>query len=49
VLHALWSVAKGIWLALDGLRKVLHLILLLVLFGLLLAASLASLRLRGMA
>ena len=39
VLHALWSVLKGIWYALDGLRKVLHLILLLVLFGLLLAAS----------
>ena len=30
---------KGIWFALDGLRKVLHLVLLLVLFGLLLAAS----------
>ena len=39
VLHALWAVLKGIWLALDGLRKVLHLILLLVLFGVLLAAS----------
>ena len=39
VLHSLWSVFKGIWYALDGLRKVLHLILLLVLFGLLLAAS----------
>ena len=39
VLHALWSVFKGVWYALDGLRKVLHLILLLVLFGLLLAAS----------
>ena len=39
VLHALWSVVKGIWFALDGLRKVLHLVLLLVLFGLLLAAS----------
>src|SRR5262245_60264874 len=39
VVHALGSVLKGIWLALDGLRKVLHLILLLVLFGLLLAAS----------
>ena len=39
MLHALWSVAKGIWFALDGLRKVLHLILLLLLFGLLLAAS----------
>ena len=39
VLQALWSVVKGIWFALDGLRKVLHLILLLVLFGALLAAS----------
>jgi len=39
VLQALWSVLKGIWLALDGLRKVLHLVLLLVLFGALLAAS----------
>jgi protease-4 len=38
-MHALWSVAKGIWHALDGLRKLLHLILLLTLFGLLLAAS----------
>jgi len=39
VLHALWSVLKGIWFALDGLRKVLHLVLLLMLFGVLLAAS----------
>ena len=39
VVHAVWSVLKGVWYALDGLRKVLHLILLLVLFGLLLAAS----------
>jgi protease-4 len=39
VLKAFWSVLKGIWLALDGLRKVLHLILLLLLFGLLLAAG----------
>jgi protease-4 len=39
VMHALWSVLKGIWYALDGLRKVLHLVLLLVLFGILLAAS----------
>ncbi|HEU4516956.1 MAG TPA: signal peptide peptidase SppA [Steroidobacteraceae bacterium] len=39
MLHALWSVVKGVWFALDGLRKVLHLILLLALFGLLLAAS----------
>ncbi len=39
VLSALWSVLKGIWLALDGLRKVLHLVLLLVLFGVLVAAG----------
>src|SRR5688500_18599105 len=39
VLHSLWSVVKGVWFALDGLRKVLHLVLLLVLFGLLVAAS----------
>lgn len=39
VLHALWSILKGVWYALDGLRKVLHLILLLVMFGILLAAS----------
>jgi protease-4 len=39
VLHSLWSVVKGVWFALDGLRKFLHLILLLVLFGLLVAAS----------
>jgi protease IV len=39
VLHALWAVLRGIWLALDGLRKVLHLVLLLLLFGALLAAS----------
>ncbi|MGH8197439.1 MAG: signal peptide peptidase SppA [Steroidobacteraceae bacterium] len=39
VLHALWSVLKGVWYALDGLRKVLHLVLLLVFFGVLLAAS----------
>jgi protease-4 len=39
VAHALWSVLKGVWFALDGLRKLLHLVLLLVLFGLLLAAS----------
>ena len=39
VLHALWSVVKGIWFALDGLRKVLHLVLLLALFGVLLAAA----------
>jgi protease IV len=39
VLHALLAILKGAWLALDGLRKVLHLILLVVLFGLLLAAT----------
>jgi protease-4 len=39
VLHALWSVLKGVWYALDGLRKFLHLVLLLVLFGILLAAA----------
>ncbi len=39
VLRAFWSLLKGIWLALDGLRKVLHLLLLLFLFGVLLAAS----------
>src|SRR5262245_56304717 len=39
VVQAIWSVLKGVWYALDGLRKVLYLVLLLVLFGLLLAAS----------
>ncbi len=39
VLRTLWSVVKGVWFALDGLRKVLHLVLLLVLFGLLFAAG----------
>jgi len=39
VLSALGSVFKGIWLALDGVRKVLHLILLLVLFGVLIVAG----------
>ncbi|MEX1993287.1 MAG: signal peptide peptidase SppA [Steroidobacteraceae bacterium] len=39
VLRALWALLKGLWLALDGLRKVLHLVLLLFLFGLLLSAS----------
>jgi len=43
VLRAVWAVAKGVWHALDGLRKVLHLILLLFLFGALLAASQTSL------
>jgi len=37
------SFFKGIWRALDGLRKVLHLILLLVLFGILFAATRSSL------
>jgi len=39
VLRALGSVVKGVWIALDGLRKVLHLVLLLALFGVLLAAG----------
>jgi protease-4 len=39
VVRALWSVLKGVWFALDGLRKFLHLVLLLVLFGVLLAAG----------
>jgi len=39
ILRALWALLKGLWLALDGLRKVLHLLLLLFLFGLLLSAS----------
>ncbi|HEX9707639.1 MAG TPA: signal peptide peptidase SppA [Steroidobacteraceae bacterium] len=39
VLRSIWSVLKGLWMALDGLRKVLHLILLLVLFGALFAAG----------
>jgi protease IV len=39
IVQGIWSVLKGVWYALDGLRKVLHLILLLVLFGILLAAS----------
>jgi protease-4 len=39
VLRALWALLKGVWYALDGLRKVLHLLLLLFLFGALLAAS----------
>ncbi len=38
-MRAIWSVLKGIWFALDGLRRVLHLVLLLFLFGILLAAS----------
>lgn len=43
VLRALWAVLRGVWHALDGLRKVLHLLLLLFLFGALLAASRTSL------
>ncbi|MBX3703832.1 MAG: signal peptide peptidase SppA [Steroidobacteraceae bacterium] len=39
VLRAVGAVLKGVWYALDGLRKVLHLLLLLLLFGVLLAAS----------
>jgi protease-4 len=39
VLRAFWAFLKGLWLALDGLRKVLHLVLLLFLFGALFAAS----------
>lgn len=39
VLRAIWAVLKGLWLALDGIRKVLHLLLLLFLFGALLTAS----------
>ena len=39
VLHGIWAVLKGVWYALDGLRKILHLIVLLALFGVLLAAS----------
>jgi protease IV len=39
VLRAFWAFLKGLWFALDGLRKVLHLVLLLFLFGALFAAS----------
>ncbi|HEY8265491.1 MAG TPA: signal peptide peptidase SppA [Steroidobacteraceae bacterium] len=39
MLQGIWSVLKGVWYALDGLRKILHLIVLLALFGVLLAAS----------
>jgi protease-4 len=41
--RAIGSFFKGIWHALDGVRKVLHLILLLVIFGILFAASRSSL------
>ncbi|HEY5558769.1 MAG TPA: signal peptide peptidase SppA [Steroidobacteraceae bacterium] len=39
VFRAFWAFLKGLWFALDGLRKVLHLLLLLFLFGALFAAS----------
>lgn len=39
VIRALLGLLKGLVLALDGLRKVLHLLLLLLIFGALLAAS----------
>ena len=39
VLRAFWAFLKGLWFALDGLRRVLHLLLLLFLFGALFAAS----------
>ncbi len=39
VLRTVWALLKGVWFALDGLRKVLHLLLLLFLFGALLSAS----------
>jgi len=40
---AIGSLFKGIWHAIDGFRKVLHLILLLVIFGILFAATRSSL------
>lgn len=40
---AIGSFFKGIWHAIDGFRKVLHLILLLVIFGILFAATRSSL------
>jgi len=43
VSHAIGSFFRGIWRALDGVRKVLHLILLLFIFGLVLAAGRSSL------
>jgi protease-4 len=42
-LHVIGAFLKGLWHALDGLRKVLHLVLLLVLFGILFAATRSSL------
>ena len=43
VFHAVGAFFKGIWHALDGLRKVLHLVLLLVIFGALFAATRSAL------
>ena len=43
VSHAIGSFFRGIWRAIDGVRKVLHLILLLFIFGLVLAAGRSSL------
>ena len=40
---AIGSLFKGIWHAIDGFRKVLHLILLLIIFGILFAATRSSL------
>jgi protease-4 len=40
---AIGGIFRGIWHGLDGIRKVLHLILLLFLFGILFAASRSSL------
>jgi len=41
--HAIGSFFKGIWHLLDGVRKILHLVLLLALFGILFAATRSSL------
>jgi protease-4 len=43
LISAIGSFFKGIWRALDGFRKVLHLILLLAIFGILFAATRSSL------
>ncbi len=43
LMRGIGAFLKGLWHALDGLRKVLHLVLLLVIFGALLAASHSSL------
>ena len=37
--RAIGAFLKGLWYALDGLRRVLHLVLLLIIFGALLAVS----------